>query len=522
MITSRVISVFVLIIISQSAFADDSPRINPYLAAPTLAITHVDPQASDSIPYSIPAGTFKIDLANTPEVSGGPINIMTLASTLPGYMWGVSSGGVTYIDSQGNNWKEIARATVPGVDVISAEQNQKVLSQAYTSVTNLMNMVTTIYKTTGLKRMANGIYSLVDNDNIVYANFNGNSIYAFGLTNPYTPTSGIQIVASKIMPYTITGLSMTYDGNIIVVGSNSLTIINRKLDKILAHVDFGQDETITNSVAVDENNGIYVASDKYMRKVIWTGKSLSTDAKDGAWSSLYDTGRQPPSIKVGTGTGSTPSLMGFEDGKDKLVVITDGADQMDLVAFWRNDIPADFKQQPSTKSRRIAGQIRVTCGFTQLPDFIQSEQSVVIKDYGAFVVNNVGYEANQDLLVSVIAIGPLRTAATGVERFEWDPQAHKWHSVWANPTVVSISMAPVVSIPANMVLVNGYTQQDGWEVTGLDWDTGAVVHRTLFGQTSYGNGAYGLIELPADNNMIFNSIAGPFRIIYVQDPQVSK
>ena len=50
-----------------------------------------------------------------------------------------------------------------------------------------------------------------------------------------------------------------------------------------------------------------------------------------------------PSIKMGYGTGSTPTLMGFGDDEDKLVVITDGAKRMKIVAFWRDNIPSDAK-----------------------------------------------------------------------------------------------------------------------------------------------------------------------------------
>ena len=32
--------------------------------------------------------------------------------------------------------------------------------------------------------------------------------------------------------------------------------------------------------------------------------------------------------------------MGFDKDEDKLVVITDGADHMKIVAFWRDAIPA--------------------------------------------------------------------------------------------------------------------------------------------------------------------------------------
>lgn len=50
--------------------------------------------------------------------------------------------------------------------------------------------------------------------------------------------------------------------------------------------------------------------------------------------------------------------------------------------------------------------------------------------------------------------------------------------------------------------------------TYLDWDSGEIVHRTIFGQTNYGNGDHALLEIYPDNNLIFNSIGGPFRIQY--------
>ena len=45
--------------------------------------------------------------------------------------------------------------------------------------------------------------------------------------------------------------------------------------------------------------------------------------------------------------------------------------------------------------------------------------------------------------------------------------------------VSSISMIPAMSTASNMVFVNGYTEADGWEVTGLDWGTGATSHRVI-------------------------------------------
>ncbi|HVY55366.1 MAG TPA: hypothetical protein VHC46_06380, partial [Thermodesulfobacteriota bacterium] len=312
----------------------------------------------------------------------------------------------------------------------------------------------------------------------------------------------------------IAGLSMTYDGKLIVLGNRSLSVYDRSLTGEPVTLRFGNDEYITNSLSTDERGGVYVASDTTMYKIIWTGAKLSRDEADGAWSAPYDFGEQPPSVKFGKGTGSTPTLMGFGNDPDKLVVITDGSDHMKLVAFWRDEIPAGFQQVPGTKSSRIAGQIQVTCGLPQDVKFIQSEQSVVVNGYGAFVVNNIRDKGAEDRLVDVLAGGPVFPPPAGAERFEWNPVTHAWRSVWTRSDVVSTSMVPALSSASGIVFVNGYTAKDGWEVTGMDWGTGETVHRTIFGQDNLGNGAYAIIQLFPNSDILFNSIGGPARIHY--------
>ena len=55
-------------------------------------------------------------------------------------------------------------------------------------------------------------------------------------------------------------------------------------------------------------------------------------------------------------------------------------------------------------------------------------------------------------------------------------------------------MVPTVSSASNTVLVNGYYKETGWEITGLDWNTGKTVHRTIFGKDNFGNGAYAIVQ----------------------------
>ena len=435
-------------------------------------------------------------------------------------MWVVSSQGLSYINVANGEFKEVTSYKVPGVKFITKEMHEKVLRRDFKNVDEIESAIKDGYQLGTVQDFTpSGAYCLVDSDNVLYTNF-GNIVVSFGLLDNNDPTKGIKEVGridTKTIfgeNSTMTGLSLTYDGKLILLANNAVAVIDREFKEKPQVIKFGNNEIISNSLAVDEKSGIYVASDKYMRKLVWTGTKLSEDEKDGAWKSEYDTGQQPPSIKFGTGTGSTPTLMGFGDDEDKLVVITDGADRMNIVAFWRDEIPSDFKQQAGTKSNRIAGQMPITAGLPADRKWIQLEQSVVVNGYGALVVNNIVDEAPKDRLAGVIALGPVIKPPTGVERVEWDPKTNTWKSVWTRPDVSSISMVPSMSLASDIAFVNGYDEKDGWVITGMDWDTGKTVHRTIFGKDNFGNGAYATIEFMSNGDLLFNSIAGRFRVTY--------
>ena len=522
-----------------STAVENGPVPNPYLAAPLYAITHFDSSQSDSTPYGPPRGTFSVSPDRQPEVFGGPVNIMTLASTQSDYLWAVGTDRVAFVKMKDGAWTSVASLeapayTDPALAFVPESTQRAIGEQTFLGKTSgdVDRILTQAYGQNYTARLQNSSYSVVDRDNVLYANY-GSGIYAFALTDPADPSKGIRVVRSANIAAIqgsgaattglLFGLTMTYDGHLVVNFSNGVAVIDRSLNTATAQfVPFGADERTSNSLAVDEKGGIYVASNKLMHKLVWTGTTLSTREADGAWTSPYDApaDAMPPIVKFDTGTGSTPTLMGFGSDQDKLVVITDGAKQMKLVAFWRDDIPSDFVQRPGTASRRIAGQIPVTCGFGTLPEWIQSEQSVVVRGYGAFVVNNIpqnatsfGLDPNNKLL-GVFTMGPVFPSCLGVERFRWDPTTRAWTSVWARPDVSSTSMIPIHSQSSRMALVTGYYGGEGWEVTGLDWDTGTTVHRTVLGKQNYGNGAYAILEYLPDGDLLFNSVVGPFRVSY--------
>ncbi|HDC4444477.1 TPA: hypothetical protein O8U43_003690 [Enterobacter cloacae] len=492
-----------------------NPVVNTYLAAPKAAITHFDSSQSDSLPFPVPSGesTVHASLPLTPalpQAVNGPINIMTLASPSPDYMWGVTWTGITYISTSGNAFTPVARLPVPGLTQFPIDLLVTLLTQPLDSpgvIEGITSQLSPVTPSGGI----NSAYCLVDNTNTLFANY-GTKVYAVGLNDPDLPLLGIGIKrtldTSAFIPegQAITGLVLTYDGNLVVLGTRSISVVSRTFSGPVHTLTLGADEYVSNSAAVDEHGGIYVVSDKLMHKVVWTGSTLSADPADGAWVSSYPTGDTYPTI-FGSGSGATPTLMGFGSDADKLVVITDGKKRMSLVAFWRDAIPTGF-------SERIAGIIPVTCGLPLSTAYIQSDQSVAIQDYGAFVVNNVGAGTGTGVaLTDALARGPILDSPQGVERFAWDPVSHSWSSTWSRADICSNTMIPAISSASNTVYTSGYYRHNGgWKVVGMDWNTGQTVHSTVFNDNICGNGIYAQMEFMPDGDLLMNSILGPMRV----------
>ena len=445
-------------------------------------------------------------------------------------MWGVGTDRVSYINKADGKWTAVAKYEAladasKGAFPAIPDENFSIFGESSAVGMNTSSMDSFLKNLFGENypdRLWNGLYSLVDKENVLYTNYN-DSVYAFALSDPNESSKGIikrYVLEDAVTAIQgnnhqanikISGLSMTYDGHIVITFSNGVAVIDRDLNASSASFyKFGDDESVTNSIAIDENNGIYVASNTIMRKLVWNGTTLSDNMADGAWSCPYTPSVVPPAGKMENGTGYSP-LMGFGNDPDKLVVITDGAKQMNLVAFWRDNIPQG--------SQRIAGQIPVTCGFLSLPEWIQSEASVVVYGYGAFVANEIPGTISpdlegQNLMLNLTLLGPAYPGAYGVERFQWNTSTHKWSSVWARSDVET-STGSTHSQSGNMAIVPGYRLPYGWEVLGLDWDTGKTVHHTIFGDKNFGNGAFAIpLQYLENGDLVFDSIVGPIRIDY--------
>jgi hypothetical protein len=521
-------------------------------------MTHFEPAQQDSLPVAGPTGFSAPGPERIQRLPGGLGNGVLLDA--PPYpdgtrvLWTVNASRVAKIRVDGGRFEELARWEVPGQPRLDAAEAERITAalDAARDEAELVGWIRAHYPF-WLERVAarTGVYSLLGHDGAFYT-FVRDRVVVLADATPGDPRSPIVVLrewpvpgeilsdwairwqvarrwwrgelarrpeatpgpahALEILRDTGLGLGMSFDGRLVLsTVSGAVAVIDRDFRGPASWLRL-DGEMITNSFAVDDTGGIYVVTDQRMHKLVWTGERLSQDEADGAWSSPYErAGGSLGGIRAGSqGSGATPTLMGFGPGEDRLVVITDGAPVMNLVAFWRDEIPPGFEQRPGTRSRRIADQIRLRLGRDDL-ETAQSEQSVAVWNDGAFVVNNAGPDTLGSAFENVVAIGVTRPPPRGVERFRWNARADRWERAWARPDVSSPSMVPLVSAGSRQAYVQS-AEEGVFAFVGLDWETGETRTRIELPRTQAMNGAYMLIQLLPDGDLVTGMLTGPVRI----------
>jgi hypothetical protein len=348
-----------------------------------------------------------------------------------------------------------------------------------------------------------GAYALLDDQGTYFVPF-GNAIIAVRDQQPNQVSardSDIEKVGDFLPRLDsgdmIIGMNMTHDGYLTYatqqghVGIVSREFADGVVPKVQVQTQLPNSQQVRNSIAVDEQGGIYVVSNTFMNRVQWTGTTLSIRESDGAWRSSYQANTN--------GSGSTPTLMGSPVAADKLVVITDGQLPMNVVAFWRDTIPADAVQLTG-RDKRIAAEVPVNFGDRNA----QSQQSVVVGGYGAVVVNN------RPRAGSVTATLP----PYGIQKFQWNPTRNTLDSTWVNTQLSFPNGIPALSLSSNLVYAVGYrVQQNSWAVEAVDWTTGQSVFSRTLGVGSSANSFYAGMSITDGRSLLTGSASG---IYYLQ------
>lgn len=492
--------VAVIAFLGPSAMAFEMPEKNPHLADSNYSLGHGDSAQQDAMPQAGPSGP-------TRTLKDSEIQY---THTGPGY-FGIATSGV-YADGKrvlwGNGLDRIVKLDYDTQEIVaeyffpdSPSWDAEYADEAIAYFDNDNDSVFAIYKAFSeaqkLRNLSN-LYTILGADHTYYIGSKTGLITAYGDRDSADSASEIVKLREFQLPPEATGpvmgLNMTYDGWLIVATEHGYIAAIRPDFKEhhvtrLNHAEGSEDKAtgptgygwIRNAFAIDTGGGIYIASQAHMHKVVWNGESLSTDPGSGAWAVEYLN-------EWGHGTGATPSLMGFGE-EDRFVVITDGQPQMNVVLFWRDEIPADWEQLAGAPSQRIAGQALVTMGDPSLTE-IQSEQSVIVAGYGALVVNNAPRNVPwffpkraASLLISYLGSNP-EHQPYGVQKFEWDPIARKLNSDWVNKEVSSPSTVPIVGVGSNTAYLIG-ARNNKWTLEAMDWDTGGSKFHYVIGGQRY-------------------------------------
>ncbi|MGK2938919.1 MAG: hypothetical protein ACSLFR_14110 [Solirubrobacteraceae bacterium] len=376
-----------------------------------------------------------------------------------------------------------------------------------------------------------GVYTLLDRQGrFVVAR--GRAIELYTDAQAGSPTSAIERVGRFEIPEElvcgssdgIVGLTSLYRGEIAFATAHGVVGVVADDPAVAGSDDVhvssvngprcaDGEEEISNSIAADENDAIYTVTDRAQYRHDWTGSEVRQ-----TWRSVYESDGPQGGIRLGEGSGSSPTLMGTDADDDRFVVITDGQEVMHLKFLWRDEIPAGWKPIAPGVDRRVACDVRIDFGNPAITA-AQSEQSVVVRGTGAIVVNNSLTGAGALLPpgaapIAAFVSGNPRIAGHGMERVDWDPTTRSCRVTWTNAEVSVPNAIPTASAGTNIVYAIG--QRDGeWGLEGIDLTTGGGVVWVPAGRAPWHNSLYAQTEVVGGREVWTGTAAGIDRYVPV-------
>ncbi len=270
----RIAAASLLLAVASLAQAVNMPPVNSYLAKSSYSMAHGNPAQQDAAAQAGspgPSRTLSADQIQYQHVGPAHFGAVTSGIYADGKRVFWSNGVDRIVKIDYDTWELVAEYFFPGAEVYEEEHADEVIASFDAGNDGLFALVRSFQEMNKLRDLAN-LYTVLDKDHIYYVGSKTGMITAYGDADPTDTRSAIVKKAELQLPPQVTGPA----------GKG----------------------WVRNPFAVDDDGGIYIASQEHMHKVVWTGDKLSVDEADGAWTSPYLN-------SWGQGSGVTPSLMGF-------------------------------------------------------------------------------------------------------------------------------------------------------------------------------------------------------------------
>jgi len=291
-------------------------------------------------------------------------------------------------------------------------------------------------------------------------------------TNPYS-----SIVALDTLNFGDFGINrvnmynLNYDGQIVWYSEED--VVNNIAYAGVIDQDFNMLDTLVfnrlpnerinhNSISIDENNTFYIVTSHRLIAFDWNGTDLSI-----GWEAHFDFVNDGPTGNFAYGSGTTPTLVGWGAGNDKLVIVADGHANNNLVAFWR-ELPAGWTGIPGMPIR-FADSIAIpnAQSFGNLYQSIENSPTAYGYDVAIAQFNGfLGYGCNN---------------AKGVSKFRWDEVNNEFGLEWTNDSV-NMNGVLAYSSGSNLLYGTGKEMDCNYYYYGLNWDSGNLELTHLLGQ----------------------------------------
>jgi hypothetical protein len=331
----------------------------------------------------------------------------------------------------------------------------------------------------------------------------GKILYILGDEVAGKPDAAIKIKKQFALPASVNGkaalFNITYDGWIVfntdkgMVGAvspgfNELKTYQVPLDKgeIAWH----------NQFAIDEEGGIFIVTTKKMVRINWKNNELSL-----GWQAAYDFVKDGPTSTLPggqsiAGSGTTPTLMGW--GKmDKLVIVVDGHNKANMVAFWRDGLPGDWKG--------LTGYDKRIAAVTALPYAKYLNQGNALVDYQA-VENSPCARGYEIACAQYNGFNQQCEPVNGVQKLVWSPETRKLNIAWST-NAVNLNNVLTYSEGAGLIYGTG-RKNCNYFFYGLDWKTGEIKIEKLLGRSDDFNDQGCGNQVAEDGTLIYSGAKG--------------